>query len=106
MAVEREKKKPGVMLYFDILPALEMMSSQERGDFFLYILNYAQNHTETELKSEISKGVWAMMKGRIDYDDARYKEICRKRSYAAYVKKLKDKGHDPLDFEDWLEHME
>ena len=36
------KEKPGVMIYFDVLPVLTHLSIEEKGMLFEAILNYAK----------------------------------------------------------------
>ena len=105
MAVEREKKQPGVMLYFEIIPALEQMTAEERGELFLFILKYARDKTEPSTANTAIKMLWAILKERIDHDSDRYAEICLERKYNAYARKQKKAEREFLSFEEWRERI-
>lgn len=98
-------EKPGVVLYFDLLPVFEKLPKEDVADLLLSIMRYAKNREEPQLNSEVTKVVWSMIEQRINADDRKYKETVLKRRYAGYISKRKEAGMDYLDFDEWLKRM-
>ena len=105
MAVKREERKPGVMVYFDVIPAIEIMPVEECGELFLSILKYARDKVEPAHKGDATRYLWEMIRQRIDHDDERYSKICTDRRYNAYVRSRKKAGKEALEFEEWVERL-
>ncbi len=90
------ENKPGVMIYFELLPAVQRMSDVARGQLFLAILSYAKDGIEPVLDDNLMV-IWAFMKPRIDADDAAYLSKQLHSKHAAYCKQ-----HGKIDFDTWL----
>ena len=92
--------KPGVMIYFDTVPVMRMMSHKELGQLFLAIMEYGQNETEPKLtgKAEI---LWPLIRQRLENDDYRYEQTVMKRRYAAYTRWERQGGNEPKSFCEW-----
>ena len=73
--------RPGVMLYFSILPLIQALSLEDRGLLFTDIMKYGKTGEEPCYEGSL-KVAWAMIKPMLDQDSERYAEICRKRSNA------------------------
>ena len=83
---EREKKQPGVMLYFETRNCLKRLDLEEAGRLFFAILNYAEFQTEPDFSEEDDIALcvaWDIVKPKIDADSSRYKDVCQKRREAA-----------------------
>lgn len=72
------KEKPGVMLYFDRLPYLNRMTREQRGDLFLFIMEYAQYGVVPEIEDAMLGMAWDVVKPAIDLDTERYEARCEK----------------------------
>ena len=72
------KEKPGVMLYFDRLPYLNRMTREQRGDLFLWIMEYAQYGVVPEVEDPMLGMAWDVVKPAIDLDTERYAAKCEK----------------------------
>ena len=59
--------KPGVMIYFDIIPLIEEMKPENAGQLFLAILKYAQ-YGEVPSLSGLARSVWPFIKSLVDRD--------------------------------------
>ena len=94
------QNKPGLMLYFDALPALEILSDEEAGRLFRALLAYGRYGELRELSGPEAVA-FQMLRGRIDRDEAAYREKCRKTAYAAYVRESRRSGSFPLEYEAW-----
>ena len=99
------KGKPGVMIYFDLMGSLQHLSDKSAGILFKGIMHYAREGTEPQLPAAVLP-LWALIKSRIDADDAVYQEKTWKNKYNAYVRWEKQQNRDPLPYESWLpEHL-
>ena len=65
--------KPGVMFYFDHIPALEMLTDAQRGQLLLGLICYAKDGTDPMEELDLVTGaMWVLMKPTVDRDDANY----------------------------------
>ena len=94
--------KPGVMIYFELLPVLYHLSNEEKGLLFQAIMQYGQNLQEDPLPDRLTV-LWPLVKARIDCDSLRYDKVVIKKKYAAHVRWARRKGMEPLDFVAWQE---
>lgn len=92
--------KPGVMIYFEIVPVLQMLTLEEQGALFGAILEYGMDRKSPDLPEKLQV-VWPLVQQRLDYDDMRYDRIVVRNNYAAYVRWAKEKGEPALEFEQW-----
>ena len=68
-----ERRKPGVLIYFDLKPCLQRLTNEQRGVLFTAILDYAESGVLPELGDGVAVGVaWDFIKPRIDRDDEAY----------------------------------
>ena len=73
------KKMPGVMVFFDLKPALEKLSLSEKGRLLDAILDYGQDETSRPgFDSPVLEMLWTFVAPRIDADRERYREKCDK----------------------------
>lgn len=94
--------KPGVMIYFDLLEAMESLSVTDKGMLFEAILRYGKYRVESKL-SKRAQVLWPMIRMRLDSDELRYTNTVTRRKYAAYVRWAKRQNVQPLDFVTWQE---
>lgn len=93
--------KPGVMIYFDIIPLIEEMNPENAGQLFLAILKYAQ-YGEIPSLSGLARSVWPFIKSLVDRDSRRYDIARKKKQWATYCRDAKRRGEEHLDFDLWL----
>ena len=72
----RKKEKPGVMLYFDLLPALRRLSLQEKGALFQAIMEFGQNAVVPDFDGALGIA-WDFIMPRLIADDEAYREKCQ-----------------------------
>lgn len=103
---QTEKKRPGVMLYFDIIPAIKLLSDEEKGILFDAILSYGETGIEPELDGKLAMA-WVFIQQSSDRDAVRYAEKVLKTKYASYcrITKCKDPDASLLSFRDWKEFI-
>ena len=94
------KKKPGVMVYFELRGMLKLLSDAEKGQLFEAILEYGDTGETGELSPTL-KVAWPLIQMRLDIDNSRYDLIVMKRRYAAYSRWAKEHGECVQSFEEW-----
>ena len=65
------KNAPGVLLYFDLRPALDLLTYAEKGEIFDAILAYGEDGTVPDFDSDVLNMLWAFVARRIDADRAK-----------------------------------
>lgn len=94
-------EQPGIMIYFDVLPALEFMSMEQRGQWITAALEYSHYGVIPQLDGMCAMA-WAFTKPKLDRDKEQYNLKCLQSKYATYCREEKKQGRDPLEFETWL----
>ena len=97
------KQKPGVMIYFDMIPVVELLSNQDAGLLFRAILQYGENGVLPELDPHLAL-LWPLIQQRLDCDAARYETTVMKRKYAAYARWERQNERQPQPYTLWLEN--
>ena len=77
------KKKPGVMIYFEICDALELLTNEQRGQIMMAILDYGQRGITPEFEDATLAICWSFVKKRLDADDERYWKTVEQGANAA-----------------------
>lgn len=77
------KNAPGVLLYFDLRPALDLLTYAEKGEIFDAILAYGEDGTVPDFDSDVLNMLWAFVVRRIDADRANYLAKCEKNRQRA-----------------------
>lgn len=78
----REKKRPGVMIYFELRLSLRRLSREEKGDLFDAILDYGETGVLPDFDGVLGV-VWDFVQPRIDADANAYRERCEQSAEAA-----------------------
>ena len=94
------KKKPGVMVYFELRGMLKLLSDAEKGKLFEAILEYGETGCVGELTDTL-RVAWPLIQMRLDADASRYTHVGLKRRYAAYVRWSKEHFEEPQSFDTW-----
>ncbi len=74
--------KPGVMIYYSILPALETLTMDERGQLLTAILRYGNEEIPINFDGSLNVA-WAFIKPMLDKDTSHYDKVCEGRRKAA-----------------------
>lgn len=98
--------RPGMMLYFDILPALDKLPSSAVGELLLGALHYAQDGVEPAFEDSSLAFAWAFLRPAVDRDGAAYDEKQKRGDWLTYCRQRKKDGVDALDFETWRERVD
>ena len=94
------KKKPGVMVYFELRGMLKLLTDAEKGQLFEAILAYGETGQVGDLCPTL-KVAWPLIQMRLDLDNSRYEFTVMKRRYAAYTRWAKQHGETVQSFEEW-----
>ena len=93
MAVKMDKDKPGVMLYFELMPMFDELSNTAVAELVLAIMNYARDGVLPEFEDPALRAVWPLMQRHVELDD----EVYRRKSEARRKAALKRWGKDQED---------
>ena len=95
-------EKPGVVLYFDVLPALKFLSNEQMGKLFKAILEYGESERTPDFADDPLLGMaWCFVGPRIDRDGESYGEKKEQRKYAVYCREAKKCNVTPMVFDEW-----
>lgn len=93
--------RPGIMIYFDILEPVRMLSDADKGRLLVAMLEYGRDGVVPELDGALGI-VWSFVHPMIDKDGQRYDEMKLQREYAAFCKKRKRIWMPKVLFDDWV----
>lgn len=94
--------RPGIMLYFDILEPVQILTDSERGKLLTAILEYGKEGKEPSFTGRLALA-WGFVRPKIDVDGQRYDSVVEKRKYAGFCSSLARKNLETVSFEDWQE---
>lgn len=98
----KDKGRPGIMLYFDLIqPLLTQLSDEQAGQLFRAAFAYAQCGTLPSFAPGILGMAWALVQPAIDRDGNSYNDKVLQRKYAVYVREQKRNKVEPISFEDF-----
>lgn len=99
-------KRPGIMIYFDIRPALNRLYDDERGKLLLAMLDYGEQGIipdfSNDERCDMLEFAWEWIMPKLDHDGIRYEQTLHKNEYAAYCSVEKRNGKEPRDYDGWL----
>ena len=93
--------RPGVMLYFSILPALDSLPPASTGTLLLAAMHYAHDGQEPTFEDGTLSFAWSFLKPSIDRDGEVYDEKRLRGEWLTYCRQCKRGGNEPLDFATW-----
>lgn len=97
--------RPGVMLYFSILPALDSLPPASAGTLLLAAMHYAQDGQEPVFEDATLAFAWEILKPSIDRDAEVYDEKRLKGEWMTYCRQCKRDGNEAIDFETWRQRI-
>ena len=83
--VNTENKKPGVMIYFDMLPVLENLRWWQRFALIEAMIYYARDKRIPKFRGAL-RAVWEMAQPIIDRDDERYRTTMEARKKGGKIR--------------------
>lgn len=109
---DENAKRPGVMLYFDMVDPLLLLRDSEKGRMLMAIMAYARDGTPPQFTGKLALA-WGYIQPKLDRDAEVYDNTVQKRKYAAICKKRAGLNLPKITFSQWknmtpeeLEHMD
>lgn len=93
-------KRPGVMIYFDMVEPIRELRDSDKGRILMAILEYGMNGTEPQF-SGMANLAWGFIKPRLDRDAQTYDNIKYQRKYAAFCRETAKRKLPKVPFETW-----
>lgn len=93
--------RPGIMIYFDILSPVRMLSDEEKGRLLVAMLEYGKDGVVPEFDGALGI-VWSFVQPKIDRDEENYDASKLQRQYAAFCKKRKKIWMPRIPFDEWV----
>ena len=97
--------RPGIMLYFDILEPIRVLSDADKGRLLVAMLEYGKYGTVPQFDGMLALA-WGFVQPKIDRDEEAYENSKIQRQYAAFCKKRAKVGLPKVAFEEWLNMTE
>ena len=72
----------GFMIYFDRLPYMGELTDEERGQLFMAMIAYAQDHEETRFEDRLVRTVYKQLCAMVDHSNDYMRDLSEKRSKA------------------------
>lgn len=94
------ENRPGVMLYFETLQAIEELDAEEAKQIMSAILHYCRDGEEPAFRG-MPAALWRLIRGGLDRDGARYNEKQLRGLWLTYCRKCKNAEETPLGFDEW-----
>lgn len=93
--------RPGIMLYFDILEPIKVLSDADKGRLLVAILEYGQSGTLPVFDGMLALA-WGFIQPKLDRDEESYENAKVQRKYAAFCKRRTSLNLPKIPFEEWL----
>lgn len=93
--------RPGVMLYFETLQAIEELEAEDAKQIMSAILRYSRNGEIPAFRGTLA-ALWSLIQSSLDRDESRYGEKQMRGRWLTYCRQCKATGEDPLSFDEWV----
>lgn len=94
---------PGFMIYVeDWTEAVEDFNTTEIGEILVGLLHYFQTGEVTEFSDRALRQFFKTAAKGISRDADKYQFRCLKNAHSRYKGLCKEKGIEPLDFDEWM----
>lgn len=93
--------RPGIMIYFDMLGPIRVLSDEDKGRLFLAMLEYGQDGTVPDFDGMLALA-WGFVRPKLDKDEEEYNMSVLRRQYATVCRERKRKGEPDISFDEWL----
>lgn len=93
--------RPGIMLYFDILEPIRVLSDADKGRLLVAMLEYGQTGKDPQFEGMLALA-WGFVRPNLDRDEEAYENAKVQRNYAAFCKRRKSLKLPKIPFEEWV----
>lgn len=94
-------ERPGVMFYFDTMPAIKKMEPNDVYAVFMAGMEYGQFGVVPELDG-VASIVWDLIKPKIDRDGEAYQKKVLQQTWKGYIRHIENEADRPT-FDEWYE---
>ena len=94
------KKRPGVLLYFDIRSGMKRLSTSDKGRLFDAILDYAETGVVPDFEGGLGVA-WDFIVQKLDKDAETYAAKSVANQYGPYVREQEKRGLPTITREEW-----
>lgn len=94
------ESRPGVILYFETLQAIEELDAEDAKQMVSAILHYSRDGVLPDFHGTLA-AFWLLIRPSLDRDGERYNTQRLRGIWLTYCRKCKKEGNAPLDFEEW-----
>lgn len=98
-------KRPGVMLYYDMVEPILSLRDSEKGRLLMAIVAYSRESTEPEFTGRLALA-WGYIQPKLDRDAEAYESTRIQRKYATFCRERSKKKLAKIPMEAWLEMTE
>lgn len=96
-------ERPGVMFYFDTMPAIKKMEPNDVYAIFMAGMEYGQFGVLPELDG-VASIVWDLIKPKIDRDGETYQRKVLQQTWKGYIRHIENEADRPT-FDEWYESI-
>ena len=82
-------EQAGVVIFFDVEPALEMLNAEQRGHLFTAIIEYGHYGAIPKFQDQLVQMAWAFIKPSIDRANRKYEAAKEKKRIAGITSDFK-----------------
>lgn len=97
--------RPGIMLYFDILEPIRVLSDADKGKLLVAMLEYGQSGVLPQFDGGLALA-WGFVRPKLDKDEDSYENAMLQRKYAGFCKSRTSRHLPKIDFEEWVRMSE
>ncbi len=97
------KRRPGIILPFDLLESLELFSLDEIGRLVLAVLRYGRRGEDTAFEDRGLQTIFTQLKRSDDRDAEGWMRKTAAAQYSALCRTWNEKGITPPDRDSWIE---
>lgn len=98
------KIAPGVIVYYDMIPAIEDLNDEQLGRLLRAMLRYGHEGVLPNfIDDPLLNLMWKVVQPRIDANACSYQVKAGNALYSTYCREAKKKGIEPVSYDFWNE---
>lgn len=97
------KERPGILIYLEILDALEDFSDEEAGQLLKAALLYGKTGKATDFEERAMKILFRRLREQIDCGAESWEKSTMSGLYGPYKREAKKNGEEVLEFDAWAD---
>ena len=97
--------RPGIMIYFDVIPQLQEYSVEEVGKLFLAALEYGSTGSIPCFTDRGLRVIWRQLQEKLDRDGEKYQKKVIDGAFGLYKRHCNEVGQEPLTKNAWYNNV-